>query len=108
MFSLSFKAFVHSFGCSTTLKRAAGSNSPKLNLNKEEAKVVVGVLVKPLNRLTVLVTRMGDNPDYDLGALAGSIGNHLAKVVVIRFLELILDDYLTSGAGFLCVDVHVK
>ena len=32
---------------------------------------------------------MGDNPDYDLGALAGSIGNHLAKVALFLLATLV-------------------
>ena len=58
--------------------------------------------------MTMLVARVGDNPDYYLGTLASSIGNHLAKVVVIRVLELVLDDDLPSGAGLLRVNIYVK
>ena len=33
---------------------------------------------------------------------------HLAQVVVIGILELVLDDHLASGAGFLRIDVDVE
>ena len=33
---------------------------------------------------------------------------YLAEVVVIGILELVLDDHLASGAGFLRIDVDVE
>ena len=56
------------------------------------------MLIEPFNGLAVLVACLGDNPDDHLRLLAGCVGNDLTKVVVVGFLQLVLDDDLSASA----------
>lgn len=80
----------------------------QLNLDQKEAKVIVCMLVEPLDGLTMLVSLVGNDPNDHLGTLASGIGNDLAQVVVICVLELVLDDDLAPRANLLRVDVNVE
>lgn len=57
------------------------------------------MLVEPLDGLTMLVSRVGNDPNDHLGTLAGGIGNDLAQIIVVRVLELV-KVALLHGAPF--------
>lgn len=80
----------------------------QLNLDQKEAKVIVRMLVEPLDGLTMLVSRMSNDPNNNLSPLAGGISDDLAKVIVVGVLELVLDDDLAPGPNLLRVDVNVE
>ena len=84
------------------------ADRPQLYLHQEETEAAVGVLVEPLDRLPVLVARAGNNSDHNFGALAGSVRDDFAQMVMVRILELVFDDNLAPGSRLLRVDVDVE
>lgn len=61
-----------------TRSRQRIPDGPQLDFHEEEAEVVVGVLVEPLNRLTMLIAGAGNHPDDDFGAFPCRIRDDFA------------------------------
>ena len=80
-------------------RRERISDGPQLDLDQKEAKVVVRMLVKPLDGLTMLVSRMSNDPNNHFGALAGGVSDDLAQMIVVGVLELV-KVALLHGAPF--------
>lgn len=53
-------------------RRERIANGPQLNLDQKEAKAIVRMLVEPLDGLTMLVSRMSNDPNNNLSPLAAA------------------------------------
>ncbi len=66
------------------------------------------MLVEPFDGLAMLVTRLFHHPNDHLGTLAGRIGDGFAQMVVVGRRELVFNDDLAPGSGFLRIDVDAE
>src|SRR6266536_1275075 len=81
----------------------ADAQQPKLH--REEAHLVVAVLVEPVEHGAVLLADLGGDPDHGGHFEAGGEGDHLAEVDVVGRLELVGDGH-PAALVRLGQDVH--
>ena len=69
------------------------SNVPQFYHDTKKLRLLARSLVKPVQRLQMFVSELSRQPHYDVGVITRSIGEQLAKVVVISCFELVFYDH---------------
>ena len=67
-------------------------NLPQFDFDEEEAYLLIGMLIQPLDGLPVLIASPLQDPYHHRSIFAGCVGDYLAEVVVVCVLQLIFDD----------------
>lgn len=59
----------------------------------EEFRRCITALVEPIKCLTVLLTKLGSDPNNHCGIMSSGIGEKLTEVIMVGCLDLILYDH---------------
>ena len=81
-------------------------NLPSFNYHAKELGFFIRALIEPVQRLPVFIPEFSRKLDDGVCVVSGGIGEQFAQVIMIRYFQLVLDDYRPVAAQI--VRQHVQ